>query len=147
MHSSPIDKHLPRFCISACPLLGLLGIRMGCHMANIIERRMRAALSLIDVIEGSRFRPGGRFTHPGQAETLILTGITANIRVLFTANDAYMRDYRLFVPSDCVAASTAQDTDHSPRQMKMIPRPTSGRMPRLIWRASNRDARETRAES
>src|SRR5207248_2360578 len=27
---------------------------------------------------------------------LILTGIAANICVLFTANDAYMRDFRLF---------------------------------------------------
>ena len=35
--------------------------------------------------------------------TVILTGIAANICVLFTANDAYMRDYRLYVPRDCVS--------------------------------------------
>jgi nicotinamidase-related amidase len=39
-----------------------------------------------------------------QARTLVLAGITANICVLFTANDAYMRDYDLLVPVDCVAS-------------------------------------------
>ncbi len=37
-------------------------------------------------------------------ETLILTGLAADICVLFTANDAHVRDLRLFVPRDCVAA-------------------------------------------
>jgi len=33
-----------------------------------------------------------------KVDTLIITGIAANFCVLFTANDAYMRDYRLCVP-------------------------------------------------
>ena len=37
-------------------------------------------------------------------KTLILTGLTADICVLFTANDAYLRDFRIIVPRDCVAA-------------------------------------------
>ena len=41
-----------------------------------------------------------------QARTLILAGVTANICVLFTANDAYMRDYHLIVPRDCVASES-----------------------------------------
>jgi len=40
------------------------------------------------------------------AEVLILTGVAANFCVLFTAHDAYMRDYRLVVPRDCVASLT-----------------------------------------
>jgi nicotinamidase-related amidase len=39
-----------------------------------------------------------------QAKTLIITGVTSDICVLFTANDAYMRGFELYVPSDCVAA-------------------------------------------
>lgn len=35
--------------------------------------------------------------------TVILTGMAADICVLFTANDAYMRDLHLIVPPDCVA--------------------------------------------
>lgn len=36
---------------------------------------------------------------------LIITGITADICVLFTAHDAYMRGYRINVPADCTAAA------------------------------------------
>ena len=36
--------------------------------------------------------------------TLILTGMAGDYCVLFTANDAYMRDFRLVVPPDCVAS-------------------------------------------
>lgn len=37
---------------------------------------------------------------------LVLTGIAADICILFTAADAHMRDYRLWVPEDAVAAET-----------------------------------------
>jgi len=36
--------------------------------------------------------------------TLILAGVAGDNWVLFTAHDAYLRDYRLFVPRDCVAS-------------------------------------------
>ena len=42
------------------------------------------------------------------ARTLILTGLATDICVLFTANDAYMRDFFLVVPEDCVAANTRE---------------------------------------
>jgi nicotinamidase-related amidase len=40
---------------------------------------------------------------------LILTGIAGNFCVLFTANDAYMRDYELVIPSDCTVSNTAKE--------------------------------------
>lgn len=46
------------------------------------------------------------------AKTLILTGVAGDICVLFTANDAYMRDFQLFVPSDCIASNT-QDANRN----------------------------------
>jgi len=42
-----------------------------------------------------------------ESKTLIITGIAGNFCVLFTANDAYMRDYDLIVPSDCTASNSA----------------------------------------
>jgi len=42
--------------------------------------------------------------------TLILAGVTTDICVLFTANDAYMRDFRLIIPEDCVAAVEEPDS-------------------------------------
>ena len=53
------------------------------------------------------------------AETLILAGFTADICILFTANDAYMRDYRLLIPSDCVAS---QDETQNQRALKFMER-------------------------
>lgn len=55
-----------------------------------------------------------------RVDTLILTGIATNICVWFTANDAYMRDYNLYVPTDCVAANTAKETDRALDQMKRL---------------------------
>lgn len=53
-----------------------------------------------------------------RARKLIITGFAADICVLFTANDAYMRDYELIVPSDCIAAETAAARRYASQQMK-----------------------------
>ena len=45
-----------------------------------------------------------------KARRLILTGLTTERCLLFTANDAFLRDYELFVPRDCTAA--IDDDDH-----------------------------------
>lgn len=41
-------------------------------------------------------------------DRLVLTGIATDICVLFTAADAHMRDYRLWIPRDAVAAETPE---------------------------------------
>jgi len=53
-------------------------------------------------------------------KTLILAGMAANICVLFTANDAYMRDLKLVVPSDCVASNSEDENNFALIQMKCI---------------------------
>jgi nicotinamidase-related amidase len=55
-----------------------------------------------------------------QANTLILTGVTADICVLFTANDAYMRDFNLVIPSDCVASNSPDENEHALDLMKRV---------------------------
>ena len=49
---------------------------------------------------------------------LILTGLAGNFCVLFTANDAYMRDYELLIPSDCTASNTAVENRQALALMK-----------------------------
>ena len=51
------------------------------------------------------------------ATTLILTGIAGNFCVLFTAHDAYMRDFRLVVPRDCLASEEETDNRHALEHM------------------------------
>ena len=53
------------------------------------------------------------------AETLMLAGFTADICILFTANDAYMRDYHLVIPEDCLAS---QDEAENQRALKFMER-------------------------
>lgn len=55
-----------------------------------------------------------------RAKRLILTGISADLCVLFAANDAYMRDYSLSVPADCVAAGSQNDTQAALDYMKRV---------------------------
>lgn len=63
------------------------------------------------------------------ASRLIMTGVAADICVLFTAADAHMREYELWVPSDCVASSEPQRTtwalDIMAKSMAAETRPTS----------------------
>ena len=40
---------------------------------------------------------------------LILTGLAGNNCVLFTASDAYLRDFQLFIPADCVCSNTPRE--------------------------------------
>lgn len=42
---------------------------------------------------------------------LIMTGIAGNFCVLFTANDAYMRDYELIIPADCCVSNTPHENE------------------------------------
>ncbi|MBP3949871.1 cysteine hydrolase family protein [Bacillus suaedae] len=55
-----------------------------------------------------------------KVDTLILTGVTGNMCVLFTANDAYMREYKLIIPSDCIASETVDINDQSLQTMKKV---------------------------
>lgn len=58
--------------------------------------------------------------HKLEAKTLIISGLAGNICVLFTANDAYMRDYKLIIPPDCAASEDAEMNDRAMRLMKQI---------------------------
>jgi nicotinamidase-related amidase len=83
-----------------------------------------------------------------QAKILILAGIAGNNCVLFTANDAYMRDFRLFVPSDCVASNSEEDNRHALEQMRVVLkadlRPSTALdLPSLIGASSTVKSRES----
>ena len=68
-------------------------------------------------ITGERPTEGGqRLTHRWPP----LSGLSWNICILFSANDAYMRDFRLWVPSDCIASNTEEDNRHALQQMRVV---------------------------
>jgi nicotinamidase-related amidase len=51
---------------------------------------------------------------------LVLAGFCTNSCILFTAQDAYMRDLELIIPADCVASYTIEDHETALQQMKMV---------------------------
>ncbi|HYP27393.1 MAG TPA: cysteine hydrolase [Blastocatellia bacterium] len=55
-----------------------------------------------------------------KVRALILAGVAGNICVLFTANDAFLRDYHLIIPSDCVASNRPEDNEYALQQMKQV---------------------------
>ena len=77
---------------------------------------------------------------------VILTGIAGNICVLFTANDAYMRDLKIFAPADCIVSNTAADNDYALRQIQTVLKGNVADSTRLTFRRAPRrhEARRTR---
>ena len=68
-----------------------------------------------------------------EATHLIITGMATNICVLFTANDAYLRGFQLYVPRDCVAANSAQLTRIALTRMKDTLKASTAKSDSLDW--------------
>ena len=78
---------------------------------------------------------------------VILCGVAGNICVLFTANDAYMRDLDVYVPSDCVASNTPADNEHALRQIALVLKGRIAPSTRLVFHRTAKAAiRQRRTE-
>lgn len=75
---------------------------------------------------------------------VILTGIAGNICVLFTANDAYMRDFEIVAPPDCIVSNTAADNEHALRQIGTVLKGTLAPSERLVFRETRARRRAVR---
>ncbi|HTV01155.1 MAG TPA: isochorismatase family cysteine hydrolase [Luteitalea sp.] len=67
---------------------------------------------------------------------VILCGVAGNICVLFTANDAYMRELSVIAPADCIASNTRADNDHALRQIATVLKGNITPSTRLSFRAA-----------
>jgi nicotinamidase-related amidase len=54
------------------------------------------------------------------AKTVVLTGIAGDNCVLFSAHDAYLRDYALYIPCDCVASNSREENDAALKLMQKV---------------------------
>jgi nicotinamidase-related amidase len=78
------------------------------------------------------------------SHTLIITGIAGNFCVLFTANDAYMRDYDLIIPSDCTASNSAAENREALALMRKFLRADTRPSSKLRLPAGRRKKRRAR---
>lgn len=57
-----------------------------------------------------------------KAQTLVLAGFAGDICVLYTANDAYMREFRIVAAADCIASESASSNraalEHMEKRLK-----------------------------
>ena len=53
-------------------------------------------------------------------KSLIITGLAGNMCVHFTANDAYMRGYKIYVPSDCMASNYEDENKEALSLMEKV---------------------------
>jgi nicotinamidase-related amidase len=79
-----------------------------------------------------------------ETQTLILTGIAGNFCVLFTANDAYMRDFNLFVPSDCTVSNTKKENDSALALMRKFLKADTRLSSRIVLRAPQKKPRDSK---
>jgi nicotinamidase-related amidase len=54
------------------------------------------------------------------ASSLVLCGLTTNSCIVCTAHDAKMRDFKLYVPSDCTAARTPKEHRQAIEHIRMM---------------------------
>jgi len=64
--------------------------------------------------------------HDLAAQTLVIAGIAADSCVLFTALDAFVREYRVWVPQDCVAAESPARRARALQQMRTVAKVWTG---------------------
>jgi nicotinamidase-related amidase len=79
---------------------------------------------------------------------VILTGIAGDICVLFTANDAYMRELKIFAPADCIVSNTTAINQQALRQIHTVLKGNLTASPQLKFRSTGtRLARSAVADS
>ncbi|KAB7704013.1 isochorismatase family protein [Bacillus aerolatus] len=58
--------------------------------------------------------------HQLGVDSVIVTGVAGNICVFFTANDAYMREYNIYVPENGIASETKKDNHYALEMMRTV---------------------------
>jgi nicotinamidase-related amidase len=78
----------------------------GAPIVEMLKPRKADYVILKTTLSGFYQTPLDTMLRLGEVRTIVLTGFAADNCVLFTAADAYMREYRLVVPRDCIGAQT-----------------------------------------
>jgi nicotinamidase-related amidase len=92
--------------------------RAGARIAEILRPTPRDFFVLKPHLSGFHETPLHMLLQSGGVRTAVLTGFAADNCVLFTAADAHMNNYRVVVPSDCVASEQDKERRHVLAKMR-----------------------------
>jgi nicotinamidase-related amidase len=77
---------------------------LGCDVVRQIAPAERDFVLLKPKHSGFYATPLSALLETARAKRLIITGVSAHQCILFTANDAHLREFELAIPADCVGA-------------------------------------------
>ena len=83
--------------------------RAGRPLVETLRPQREDFVVLKSTLSGFHQTPLDAMLRQGEVGTVVVTGFVTGNCVLFTAADAYMRDYRVVVPRDCVADLTPEE--------------------------------------
>ena len=92
--------------------------RPGASIAEVLEPTPKDFFVLKPHLSGFHETPLDTLLQSGDVENLVIAGFAADNCVLFTAAEAHMRDYNLFVPADCCASERDQERRHALSRMR-----------------------------
>ena len=92
----------------------------GAPIVELLRPRASDYVILKPTLSGFYDTPLETMLRLGGVRTLVITGFAADNCVLFTAADAYMREYKVIVPRDAVGAKTPDAVRRSLKQMKEL---------------------------
>jgi nicotinamidase-related amidase len=82
--------------------------RPGRNLVDVLRPQRDDYVVLKSTLSGFHQTPLDAMLRLGDVSRVVVTGFLTGNCVLFTAADAYMRDYKVVVPRDCVADQTRQ---------------------------------------
>jgi nicotinamidase-related amidase len=100
--------------VSACSAPGA----RGAVIAELLKPASNDFFVLKPHLSGFHETPLDMLLQSGDVKTVVLTGYAADDCVHITAAEAHMRDYRVVVPSDCVASEQDDERRHALAKMK-----------------------------
>jgi nicotinamidase-related amidase len=94
--------------------------RPGSAIAGLLPPHEHDHVVLKSTLSGFFQTPLETMLRSAGATTLVLAGFATDNCVMFTAADAYMRDFRLIVASDCVAAQSQSAQSDALKRMRRL---------------------------
>jgi nicotinamidase-related amidase len=94
--------------------------RPGAAIVNALRPQGVDYLVLKSTLSGFFQTPLETMLRSGGAKTLVLAGFATDNCVLFTAADAYMRDFTVVLATDCLAAQSTGEHRAALKRMKTL---------------------------
>jgi nicotinamidase-related amidase len=115
-----VNDNLGRWRSDMDSLLAFCSDRPGAPIVNALRPHDDDHLVLKSTLSGFFQTPLETMLRSGGVTTLVLAGFATDNCVLFTAADAYMRDFKVILATDCLAAQSTKEHRAALTRMKAL---------------------------